>query len=80
MNYIVLIIGFIFIGITMEVIATSILDFIKFRDPRLKGETYLWMLPVYAVVPFIYMLCDKYFRRVGMDNKRLYIYDGFLFT
>jgi uncharacterized membrane protein len=51
----VLIIGFIFIGITMEVIATAIMDFVKFRDPRLRGETYLWMLPVYAVVPFIYI-------------------------
>ena len=49
-----LIIGFIFIGVTMEVICTSIMDFIKDKDPRLKGETYLWMLPIYAVVPFIY--------------------------
>lgn len=45
------IIGFIFIGITMEVICTSVMDYIKLRDPRLKGETYLWMLPVYASVP-----------------------------
>tara|TARA_B100000683_G_C12371318_1_gene507303 strand:+ start:600 stop:752 length:153 start_codon:yes stop_codon:yes gene_type:complete len=48
-----LIIGFIFIGVTMEVIFTSIMDFIKDKDPRLKGETYLWMLPIYAVLPFI---------------------------
>ena len=40
------IIGFIFIGITMEVICTSIMDFIKLKDTRLKGETYQWMLPV----------------------------------
>lgn len=38
--------GFILIGVTMEVVCTSIMDFIKLRDPRLKGETYLWMLPV----------------------------------
>jgi hypothetical protein len=45
------IIGSIFIGIKIEVICTSVMDYIKLRDPRLKGETYLWMLPVYASVP-----------------------------
>tara|TARA_B110000908_G_scaffold52298_1_gene63847 strand:- start:11 stop:418 length:408 start_codon:yes stop_codon:yes gene_type:complete len=55
MASITLTIGFIFIGITMEVIATSIMDFIKFRDPKLKGETYLWMVPIYAAVPYIFM-------------------------
>ena len=49
-----LMIGFIFIGVTMEVICTSIMDFIKDKDPRLKGETYLWMLRIYADVPCIY--------------------------
>ena len=53
------IIGFIFIGVTMEVVCTSIMDFIKLRDPRLKGETYLWMLPVYAAVPFIYVFIQS---------------------
>jgi uncharacterized membrane protein len=59
MNSLVTVIGFIFIGITMEVIATSIMDFVKFRDPRLKGETYLWMLPIYAVVPSIYIFVQS---------------------
>ena len=49
------IIGFIFIGITMEVVCTSVLSFIKDRNPILKGETYLWMLPVYTAVPYIYV-------------------------
>ena len=53
------IIGFIFIGVTMEVVCTSIMDFIKLRGPRLKGETYLWMLPVYAAVPFIYVFIER---------------------
>jgi uncharacterized membrane protein len=61
MTSLVLTIGFIFIGITMEVIATSIMDFVKSRDPRLKGETYLWMLPIYAVVPFIFYFVTTYF-------------------
>ena len=43
----------------MEVVCTSIMDFIKLRDPRLKGETYLWMLPVYAAVPFIYVFIQS---------------------
>ncbi|MDA0568413.1 MAG: hypothetical protein O3A22_02240 [Bacteroidetes bacterium] len=69
MNHLILTIGFIFIGITMEVIATSILDFIKSRDPRLKGETYLWMLPIYAVVPFIYMFVTSTFGESGWIVK-----------
>jgi len=36
MSPLVTTIGFIFIGLTMEVIATSIMDFVKYRDPRLK--------------------------------------------
>ena len=50
------IIGFVFIGVTMEVVCTAVMDFFKDRDPRLKGETYLWMLPVYACVPYIYVV------------------------
>ena len=53
----------------MEVIATSIMDFIKYRDPRLKGETYLWMLPVYAVVPYIYLFVTSTFKDSGWIVK-----------
>ena len=53
------IIGFIFIGVTMEMVCTSIMAFIKHRDPILKGETYLWMLPIYATVPYIYVLIQN---------------------
>ena len=69
MASITLILGFVFIGITMEVIATSIMDFIKYRDPRLKGETYLWMLPVYAVVPYIYLFVTSTFKDSGWIVK-----------
>ena len=64
-----LILGFIFIGITLEVVATSIMDFIKYRDPRLKGETYLWMLPIYAVVPYIYLFVTSTFNDFGWIVK-----------
>ena len=64
-----LILGFIFIGITMEVVATAIMDFIKYRDPRLKGETYLWMLPVYAAVPYIYLFVTRTFIDSGWIVK-----------
>ena len=53
----------------MKVIATSIMDFIKYRDPRLKGETYLWMLPVYAVVPYIYLFVTSTFKDSGWIVK-----------
>jgi hypothetical protein len=69
MAAITLILGFIFIGITMEVVATSIMDFIKYRDPRLKGETYLWMLPVYAAVPYIYLFVTSTFKDSGWIVK-----------
>ena len=64
-----LILGFIFIGITLEVVATAIMDFIKYRDPRLKGETYLWMLPVYAAVPYIYLFVTSTFKDSGWIVK-----------
>jgi hypothetical protein len=54
------IIGFILVGITLEVFWTSVLDFIKSKNPRLTGVTYLWMFPIYALVPFIYILLSQF--------------------
>jgi len=45
------IIGLVFMGVNMGVVCTSIMNSIKDRAPRLKGETYLWMIPLYATVP-----------------------------
>ncbi len=39
------------IGIAMEVVFTAISDFQKTRSWRLMGYSYVWMLPVYALVP-----------------------------
>jgi len=55
------IIGFVLVGVTMEIFWTSILDAIKNKDPKLTGTSYLWMFPIYAVVPFFYVLVLEYF-------------------
>jgi hypothetical protein len=48
--------GFVLIGITLEIFWTSIINSIKVSDLKLTGKTYLWMFPVYAIVPLIYIL------------------------
>lgn len=55
MNLLVTIAGFVLGGITLEVFWTSISNYRRKKDFRLKGHSYLWMFPVYAIVPFIYM-------------------------
>jgi hypothetical protein len=55
------IIGAILICITLEVFWTSLLNFHKTKDMKLKGHSYLWMFLVYALVPFAYLLVLKYF-------------------
>src|SRR5712671_3413019 len=36
------------LGLAIEVVFTSIARALRFRDPRLVGRTYLWMLPIYG--------------------------------
>ena len=48
--------GFVLMGITLEIFWTSIIDSTKKGDLKLTGKTYLWMFPVYAIVPLIYIL------------------------
>lgn len=38
------------VGFTFEVLFTAVYDFKKSGNLRLKGFTYIWMLPIYAVV------------------------------
>lgn len=38
------------VGVTMEVVFTAIVDHRR-GDVRLKGFSYIWMLPIYALVP-----------------------------
>ncbi len=37
------------VGVTLEIIFTSITTFLQKRDLRLQGYSYLWMLPIYAL-------------------------------
>lgn len=64
-------IGFILAGITMEVFWTSIANYIKNKNPKLTGHTYLWMFLIYAIVPFIYILILKYFTDTNIFLKGL---------
>ncbi len=63
------IIGFVLIGITMEVFWASILNSIKTKNPRLTGETYLWMFLIYAIVPFIYIFVLAHFQGTNIFIK-----------
>lgn len=48
------------LGLAMEVVFTAAADYPTSRDPRLKGYTYLWMLPIYAMVyPFCAVLVPR---------------------
>ena len=38
------------VGVTFEIIFTSITTFSRKRDQSFKGYSYLWMLPIYALV------------------------------
>jgi len=44
------------LGICVEVIWTSLYSFVQTRNPRLIGNTTLWMFPIYGCILFIVML------------------------
>lgn len=64
-----IIIGFVLVGITLEVFWTSILNSIKSKNPKLIGRTYLWMFPIYALVPFIYIFVSSEFQGANIFLK-----------
>lgn len=39
------------VGVTMEVVFTAAVDYPRRRNIRLQGFSYIWMLPIYALVP-----------------------------
>lgn len=39
-------------GITMEVAFTALTNYLRDRDAKLTGHSYLWMFPIYASTPF----------------------------
>lgn len=48
-----LILSFIFacVGVAFEVLLTAISDYPKKRNIRLTGHSYVWMFPIYALIP-----------------------------
>lgn len=48
------------VGLAMEVIFTAIMEYSSGGDLRLRGYTYLWMVPIYALVyPFCRLLYPR---------------------
>ena len=68
------IIRFIFNEVTIRLLCTSTMDFIKDRNLRLKGETYLCMFSLYL------RLYSKHPTRFSLVAKRRGIYNCFLPT
>jgi len=66
MNYVTATIGIILMGITLEVFWTAIGNFIKEKNFRLMGQSYLWMIPIYGLVPFIYKIILSYFQNYSI--------------
>jgi hypothetical protein len=66
MNYLAVVIVFISTGITLEVFWTAMGDFIKKKDLRLMGNSYIWMIPVYGLVPFIYKITLSNFQNCSI--------------
>jgi len=71
------IIGFILIGITLEIFWTSKLNSLKTKNPRLKGESYLWMFLIYALVPFIYIFILSNFQETNIFVRGILYMVGF---
>jgi hypothetical protein len=42
------------LGWCAEVVWTAAIDFVRTRDARLAGTTYLWMFPIYGAIAFLY--------------------------
>ncbi|MBI5624444.1 MAG: hypothetical protein HY924_11755 [Elusimicrobia bacterium] len=44
------------VGTTMEVVFTALADAAKTRSSRLMGYSYVWMPPIYALIPVFFSL------------------------
>jgi hypothetical protein len=42
------------LGWCAEIVWTALLDFLRTRDVRLAGTSYLWMFPIYGSIAFLY--------------------------
>jgi len=56
------------IGITNEVIFTAISDYFSIYDNKLIGYTYLWMIPIYSLLPVIFWISDKIIKNIFIKS------------
>ena len=62
------------VGLACEVVFTALVDYPKTRDKRLIGYTYLWMVPIYAVVyPALVVLYPKLSHWHWLARGALYV-------
>src|SRR5947209_8054547 len=66
------------LGVCMEIVFTAVCLFKTEHDPRLMGYSYVWMLPVYACVPFFLDLLQPLLRKQSL-TLRLGIYTVFIY-
>ncbi len=52
---------FVMAGLSMEVIWTAIVWFFKKKKMKLVGSTSLWMIPFYAIIPYVFCFIRRYF-------------------
>lgn len=60
-----LVVFFICFGITTEVFFTAIYETIEFwpdRGNKLEGHTYIWMAPIYSLIPLLFPLGIKWMK------------------
>jgi hypothetical protein len=51
---------FVMAGLSMEVIWTAIVWFFKKKKMKLVGSTSLWMIPFYAIIPYVFCFIRRY--------------------
>lgn len=65
------IIGIILAGIALEILFTSISNFIKKEDIRLQGKSYLWMFPIYGIAALIFLLITSLLMNIPLIVRGL---------
>ncbi len=66
-------------GVAMEVFWTSLIGFIRKKNPVLRGYSSLWMFPIYGCVFFIILLGQTFFPSFNIFIRGL-IYTALILT
>lgn len=66
------------VGLSCEVVFTALYNYFEKRDKRLKGHTYLWMLPIYALVYPLHRLVYPKLSKVNSFFRYL-VYVGMIY-